>query len=213
MNVPGLRYRQSPGGPEADLIDATGLGVSVAGAAPAVAPFINRDRTQHTDLSRTNPSVSGSVLLQCEPTPGESYASHYQPGYQSDPATPPQQLQQFYASHASEALSTWDPFQAQASPALADPHDPYDPYTDDVAGDDGANVAGQLATGEEGRMSLEDEENYGMEPRVSSINAYVYSFLFLSRERVIPLQKIVVFTGGVPSFLLSIPYSLSLSFY
>ena len=195
MSVPGLRYRQSPGGPEADLIDAAGLGVSVA-AAPAAAPFINRhpsDRTQHTDLSRNKSqgSLLGSVseappYSSVSPPPGESYASHYQPGYQPDPATPPQQSQQLHASHASEALSAGDPFQTQPSPALANPHDPYDAYTDDVVGDDGADVAGhggagQSATGEEGRMSFEDEEDYGMQPRVlkvrvcvSSLDACVY---------------------------------------
>jgi len=197
--VPGLRYRRTPGGPEPDLLEAAGLGASAPTAGAAVgagagAAYMNRQpsgRPRHT-ANRSQGSfgrISDGLGYSSSspPPPNESYAAHYQRGFRPDAAQQQQQPQQANAGRASGGFSdehgpepAQDPFQnptAVTSPALPNPHDPYEAYADDAMGQGpgsdegggGGQFMGHTDRGEEGRLSFQDEEDYGRQPRVLKV--------------------------------------------
>ena len=113
--------------------------------------------------------------------PGESYASHYQRGYNPNfaPQQQPRTSGGFSDGHSQEA----DPFQVaqhrMPSPLQnPHPHDPYEAYanvaTSPEPGSDeggaGAGAGGQHSgRSDDGRMSLLDEEDYGRQPRMLKV--------------------------------------------
>ena len=218
-SIPGLRYRCGPESQEADLLEAAGLGVSSAGARGGVGvvgvgaglAFTNRRPSEPTQAHRTDVArhksqgsyedpgaYSSSSSPPPPPAQGESYAAHYQQGY--NPNLQPQQQQRqgctgrtsggFSDGHSQEA----DPFQAaqhiMMPPPLQNPHpyphNPYEAYADGAMtrSDKGGNGAGggfggHLERSDDGRMSLLDEEDYGRQPRVLLVRVYFVCLLSL----------------------------------
>jgi hypothetical protein len=154
----------------------------------------------HADLSRSKSKGSFGPISESlgyhssssPPPPSESYAAHYQPGYHPESSqSQPQQFQAIYGNRPSGAFSdghekdinrlSADPFASHhtmPSPPTSTSHAQYDAYADDAMGhgpgsdDAGGHFVGDTGRSEEGgaRMSFQDEEDYGRQPRVLKVN-------------------------------------------
>jgi hypothetical protein len=187
---------QEPDLLEAAGLGVTAAGAGAAGAAYINRQ--PSERTSHAALSRSKSKGSFGPVSDgpgysssSPPPPSESYAAHYQPGYHPEPSQPqPQQLAAIYGGRPSGGFSdghdkdinrlSEDPFASHhtmPSPPVSTSHAQYDAYADDAMGagpgsdEAGGHFIGDTGRSEEGgRMSFQDEEDYGRQPRVLKVN-------------------------------------------
>jgi hypothetical protein len=169
-----------PGIPAPDLLDAAGLGV-VRG------PSLHMQRTGHQDLSRSKSQGARSLGTDGFYGPGnsmqdrvqgESYAAHYQPGYQHQ--SPPLQGD----------IPGEDAYGGYVGPSPvveshSNTHSPGMPVSQDESGSDysdgeqdaeGNGGSSRVVSGEGSKTSLRDEEDYELE-RGKRVLKVIFSFI------------------------------------
>ncbi|KAH8114259.1 hypothetical protein DFH11DRAFT_1727246 [Phellopilus nigrolimitatus] len=154
----GIRQRTG-GNRGGDILEAAGLGGAAGAGAGAGGAYLNRGPSQNTaqTLSRKqsqgtqgtfSPDGSGGAPTQ------ESYAAHYQPDFRPD-------------AHQYNPASAPDPVAAE--PALPNPFARDGADDDEAYGADSYFPSRPEYSQEDGRMSINDEEDYGRAGRTLKV--------------------------------------------